>query len=86
MFAHDVCRHRRQFVITVATLSSLSPLCRHRRHFVVTVATLSTPSPLSGCDHFCHVPLALRVAFASTLTYDPSHNLQQHCSRQEASI
>ena len=81
-----LCRHRRHFVVTVGTLSSLSPLYRHRRHFVVTVATLSSPSPLLGCDAFFTFPLPLRVAFASTLTYDPSHNLQDPCSPQEARI
>ena len=31
-------------------------------------------------------PLPLRIAFASTLIYDPSHTLHDPCSTQEASI
>ena len=81
-----LCRHRRHFIVTVATLSSLSPLCRHRRHFVVTVATFRHLSPLLGCDAFFTFPLPLRVAFASTLTCDPSHNLHDPCSPQETSM
>ena len=55
------------------------PLCRHSHHF-------SSLSPLLGCDAFFTFPLQLRVAFASTLTYGPSHNLLDPYSPQEASI
>ena len=69
-------------VVTVVT-------CRHRRHLSSLVVTVVT------CRHHHHFwvvitfvvfPLPLRVAFASTLIYDPSHNLQDPCSTQEASI
>ena len=52
----------------------------------VTVATFchfSSQSPLLGCDAFFTSPLPCRVAFASTLIYDPSHNLHGPCSTQE---
>ena len=56
--------------------SSLVVACRH----------LSVLSSLLGCDAFFTSPLLLRVAFASTLIYDPSHNLHDPCSTQEANI
>ena len=53
--------------------SSLVVTCRYHRHFWVVM--LFSRSPLPRC-----------VAFASTLIYDPSHNLHGPCSTQEASI
>ena len=53
--------------------SSLVVTFRHSRHFWVVML-------------FFTFPLQRRVAFASTLIYDPSHHLQDPCSTQEASI
>ena len=39
-----------------------------------------------GCDALFTFSLQRRVAFASTLIYDPSHTLHDPCSTQEASI
>ena len=54
------CRH---FYGTFATFSELSPLLRNFRNFWVVFTFFTFPSPL-------------QVAFASTLTYDPHHDLQ----------
>ena len=63
--------------------------CRHHRHrssLVVTVVTCRHHRHFWVVITFVVFPLPLRVAFAATLIYDPSHNLQDPCSTQEASI
>jgi hypothetical protein len=60
-------------VVTFTTFSELSPLFRNFRHFWVVFTFFTFPSP----PH---------VAFASTLTYDPHHDLQHPPSSLAASI
>jgi len=94
------CRHLSSqsppFVTFRRHLSSLSSLfvtiitCRYCHHFsslsppFVTVATFRHSRHFWVVITFVAFLLPLRVAFASTLIYDPSHNLREPCSTQEA--
>ena len=83
------CRHLSSLVVICRHWSSLSSLvvtvatCPHLSSLVVSFSHWSS---LLGCDAFFTFPLQRRVAFASTLIYDPSHNLHDPCSTQEASV